>query len=52
MHVFSVLQNADGKTLMEVNMGMRDTDNIVMSCDLSRHTKDRQKSREFLFGAL
>ncbi|XP_069116143.1 uncharacterized protein [Argopecten irradians] len=37
-------RNKDGKTLMEVNMDMRDHDNIIMSWDLNRHKQDRQRS--------
>ncbi|OWF35734.1 uncharacterized protein LOC110442576 [Mizuhopecten yessoensis] len=37
-------RNAEGKTLMEVNLDKRDHDNIIMSYDLNRHAQDRQRS--------
>lgn len=38
------LQNAEGKTQMEVNIERRHTDNVIFSFDRSRHTADRQTS--------
>ncbi|KAJ8307595.1 hypothetical protein KUTeg_014860 [Tegillarca granosa] len=37
-------KNAQGKTLMDINMGLHKTDHIIMTCDQNRHWDDRQKS--------
>ena len=45
--IMCVLQNSAGKTALEMNLDRRDTDNVVFSFDLDKHTTDRQKSRKF-----
>lgn len=37
-------KNSKGKTAMEMNLDLRDTDNVILSFDLARHLQDRQKS--------
>lgn len=37
-------RNSKGKTALELNLDRRDTDNVIFSFDLSRHSLDRQKS--------
>ena len=40
-----IFQNSKGQTAMDMNLELRDTDNVILSFDPSRHTKDRQTSR-------
>lgn len=37
-------RNSMGKTALETNLDLRDTDNVILSFDLERHLYDRQKS--------
>lgn len=37
-------RNSRGKTALEMNLERRDTDSVIFSFDMSRHTQDRQKS--------
>lgn len=37
-------RNTKGQTAMDMNLELRDTDNVILSFDPARHTKDRQTS--------
>ena len=41
----NIFQNTKGQTAMDMNLELRDTDNVILSFDPARHTKDRQISR-------
>ncbi|XP_045165354.1 uncharacterized protein LOC123529189 [Mercenaria mercenaria] len=43
-HKYEQYKNSKGKTALEMNLDRRDTDNVIFSFDLGRHTVDRQKS--------